>query len=641
MNFQPGEDVDNLAQVQLGSDGRFQLFVAGSATNVVVDLQGYYVGSGSAASFTPVTGTRIADTRSGSPLAAFTPTKFGLRGVGPIPNDPSVTAVALDVTVLNNTSVGNLRVYPSDQSSVPNIATANYQAPAAAVENLAIAKLSADGAINLYSNQTASSDHVDVVVDVVGYYKAPPAPSPSPSVSPSNSPKPSATASPSASPSQPSPSASASSAGDKVAGEAIGYKGYNYQGRQVNGKYDYWGDANPPHAWCEYYLSSLWSDQSVNVPDEGGSVLGFSRWAEDAGRWTIDISHPHVGDAIVYNSQKGPVSSPKAYSGTSFDHAGIIEKVNADGTVVENDGDFGGGGDITKSTVLESSSFTPDPNSTNNADSTAQTPEYIIGYARVDGASSPPSASSTSSPSPSSFSSTSPSANSSSTPALWGVDSVDTVPNLYSTVQQQSGTPDAWGRYLTGSYAITNSEIMSVKNNYPGLKLWFVDNDYTSTTDAGTVNGQTSQQRGAAAGQSAAAAAQALSLPSSVRLFLDVEPTTKIDSGFLQGWYNGVTQNGYLAGYYGDPASSGSFPQAYCSAAASNSSITANGFVWAPGHQSQSSKTQAPAYNPDAFSSCQGHVEGWQYYVNPPPPNNTTPNVDEDEVKSDFGLYAP
>jgi len=71
VNFQVNQDVDNLAQVQLGSDGRFQIYVAGSATDVVVDLQGYYTSNGSSDTFTPVTGARLADTRTTSnPLIA-------------------------------------------------------------------------------------------------------------------------------------------------------------------------------------------------------------------------------------------------------------------------------------------------------------------------------------------------------------------------------------------------------------------------------------------------------------------------------------------------------------------------------------------------------------------------------------------
>lgn len=76
--------------------------------------------------------------------------------------------------MLNNTSAGNLRVYPSDQTNAPNIASANYAVPATAVENLVIAKLGSDGAVNFYSNQYASGDHVDVVIDVVGYYRTAP-----------------------------------------------------------------------------------------------------------------------------------------------------------------------------------------------------------------------------------------------------------------------------------------------------------------------------------------------------------------------------------------------------------------------------------------------------------------------------------
>ncbi len=173
VNLQPGQDVDNADQVPLGADGRFQVYVANSPLNLAVDVTGYYVNSGGS-SYVPLPGTRIINTVAGGPFYANTATPVSYTnnaGGDGIPAS-DVSAVALDITVLNNTSGGNLRVYPTDAPAVPNIASLNYHTPPAAVTNLVISRLDRNGRANLYSAQFSTSDHVDVIIDVVGYYTA-------------------------------------------------------------------------------------------------------------------------------------------------------------------------------------------------------------------------------------------------------------------------------------------------------------------------------------------------------------------------------------------------------------------------------------------------------------------------------------
>lgn len=175
VNLQPGQDVDNAAEVPLGGDGRFQVYAANSATDLVVDITGYYLGSAQGGStFVPLPGTRILNTLNAAPLAGNTaaPVRFTANAGGDGVPSADVSAVALDVTVLNNTGAGNLRVYPSDAPAVPIIASVNYHVPAAAVTNLVLTRLDGNGQASIYSEQSSNSDHGDVVIDVVGYYTA-------------------------------------------------------------------------------------------------------------------------------------------------------------------------------------------------------------------------------------------------------------------------------------------------------------------------------------------------------------------------------------------------------------------------------------------------------------------------------------
>ncbi|MDQ4091133.1 MAG: hypothetical protein M3163_12640, partial [Actinomycetota bacterium] len=68
LNFVPGETVSNLAVVKVGSNGRVSLFNPAGTTHVVVDVAGWYSGSGvgNAGRFEPLAPSRILDTRTGT-----------------------------------------------------------------------------------------------------------------------------------------------------------------------------------------------------------------------------------------------------------------------------------------------------------------------------------------------------------------------------------------------------------------------------------------------------------------------------------------------------------------------------------------------------------------------------------------------
>ena len=78
LNFHPGQTVPNLVTVKTGANGRVNIFNSAGNTNVVADVMGYYtdVPPSSGGKFTPLTPSRILDTRDGT----------GRGGaVGPVP----------------------------------------------------------------------------------------------------------------------------------------------------------------------------------------------------------------------------------------------------------------------------------------------------------------------------------------------------------------------------------------------------------------------------------------------------------------------------------------------------------------------------------------------------------------------------
>lgn len=170
LNFVPNVTVPNLVSVQLGTGGNVSVLNSAGQTNVLFDVVGWYVAGDPAAGarFNPVTPGRVLDTRlagSGPKLAPFQPRAVQIRGVKLVPNSTNVTAVVLNVTVTDPDGPGYATVYPS-LTTVPTASNLNYL-KGQSVPNLVVARVGADGRINLISQ---ASSHM--IVDVVGWFGA-------------------------------------------------------------------------------------------------------------------------------------------------------------------------------------------------------------------------------------------------------------------------------------------------------------------------------------------------------------------------------------------------------------------------------------------------------------------------------------
>ncbi len=173
LNFTAGVTRPNAVTVRLSPDGKAKIYNSAGSTHVIVDVAGWYDANSSGpvgsegSLFNATSPTRVMDTRINQGLS-------GAFGAGqtrtfafPTSAVPAAaTAVVLNATVTQATTVSYLTLYPADASSVPVVSNLNYGA-GQTVPNLVTVKVRpSDNAIKIYNN--AGSAHV--ILDVAGWY---------------------------------------------------------------------------------------------------------------------------------------------------------------------------------------------------------------------------------------------------------------------------------------------------------------------------------------------------------------------------------------------------------------------------------------------------------------------------------------
>ncbi len=141
------------------------------AGDVVADVSGWFVPpatNASAARLAPTDPTRLIDTRIG--LGSRGPFAVDETRTISIPSpigaaSGEVIAVVVNITVAGPTGSGYLTVSPTGISR-PVVSNVNFDASDAAVPNLAVVRLGAGGAIDVY----ASGGSPHLIVDVMGYF---------------------------------------------------------------------------------------------------------------------------------------------------------------------------------------------------------------------------------------------------------------------------------------------------------------------------------------------------------------------------------------------------------------------------------------------------------------------------------------
>jgi hypothetical protein len=160
VNFPVGDASPNAVVAKIGTGGRVRIF-ASAATNVVVDVFGWF-GPGGAARLFTVVPDRVLDTRqSGGPVGAAHTIDVHVAGTARVP--VGATAAVLNVTATDATGPGYLTVYPSDRSQ-PVVSSVNFVAGIPR-PNTVIAPLGPDGKIKIFAFA-----ETNVIVDVMGWF---------------------------------------------------------------------------------------------------------------------------------------------------------------------------------------------------------------------------------------------------------------------------------------------------------------------------------------------------------------------------------------------------------------------------------------------------------------------------------------
>ena len=228
---------------------------------------------------------------------------------------------------------------------------------------------------------------------------------------------------------------------------------------------------------------------------------------------------------------------------------------------------------------------------------------------------------------------------------LWGVDSCKAFTSdpaggsgLLPQVVGSLGTPDFWGRYLTNTFCpgLSPAEIAAAHSRHMGILPIY--NDYDCSNVAGYATGR---QYAAAA----AAAAVSLGIPAGRGLAIDIEPpgdacpgAANVDTGFIQGWYDGITLAHYAPAYYGDTTPGSAFATQWCNATAAVPDIGQHSYLWSfePSLLGGYGRGNAPGFSPN-LTRCLGFVHTWQYVLSA----GSNPDVDQDESTSVFPFWYP
>ena len=156
-------------KVALGAPnaGKLSVFNASGTADVIVDVAGYYVADHTADGFTPVAPTRIEDSRPPGIGGYSTPWGPGETREISVPGLPAdATSAVVNVTVTDTTAASHLTIWPFG-SAQPVASTLNWVA-GQTIANAATVKLGTDHKLSV----TNSSGTADVIVDLVGYYRA-------------------------------------------------------------------------------------------------------------------------------------------------------------------------------------------------------------------------------------------------------------------------------------------------------------------------------------------------------------------------------------------------------------------------------------------------------------------------------------
>lgn len=171
-----GANVSQTATVPVSPSGAGAVSIYNNAgsTDVIASVEGYFLaptGGSEAATFIPVTQTRVMDTRNGTggvagPVATGSTVTATVTGPSPAP-PAGVSAAVLNVTATQETSAGYVTAWPAGAAR-PATSLLNMT-KSVDVSALAIVPTSATGQMSFYVSMSAGAT-TQLVVDVAGYF---------------------------------------------------------------------------------------------------------------------------------------------------------------------------------------------------------------------------------------------------------------------------------------------------------------------------------------------------------------------------------------------------------------------------------------------------------------------------------------
>ncbi len=161
LNLAAGETRANLVTVEIGIDDEQSVTITAgpAAVDAIVDLEGYYAPD-TGAGFTPMTPTRVLDTRTGAPVGQGVTQVLDLSAQVPA----GATAAVFNLTGLDATTGTYVTAFP-DGTTQPVASNLNL-APGVITPNLVTVAISPDRKVDLYN----AYGSVDLVADLAGYY---------------------------------------------------------------------------------------------------------------------------------------------------------------------------------------------------------------------------------------------------------------------------------------------------------------------------------------------------------------------------------------------------------------------------------------------------------------------------------------
>jgi hypothetical protein len=226
---------------------------------------------------------------------------------------------------------------------------------------------------------------------------------------------------------------------------------------------------------------------------------------------------------------------------------------------------------------------------------------------------------------------------------LWGVDSCRafTDGDLYSHITGILGAPEFWGRYLTDAVCppLSSTEVAIAHAKHMGILPIYNERDCSNVSGYDT---------GKAYAAEAVGAAHAIGLPKGKGIAIDIEPSgaacpgaANLDTGLIHGWFDGIVAAGYAPIYYGSGLATSEFATQWCYTVAALPHIGERSYLWSfqPSLLGGYMRSNAPAFAPAVPPGCTAFVHAWQYQIGSS--SWAAPDVDQDEVTSDFPLWFP